>query len=117
MKTRGRRGERTRCLREDSLITLFVHGFAFASHVGRERHRPVRVEIDILAQRYNSFAVRQNLFDAQSYVVDLRRSTESHLSAWLDQTLPARRPDLFQKQELDRVIVRKSARRENPSVV
>src|SRR5438270_9014567 len=117
MKTGRRRRERARRLRENSLITLFVHRFALATDVGRERHRPARIKIDILGERYESFTIRQNLFDPQGYIVDLRRRTESHLSARLDQTFPTRRPDLFQKQELDSVIVRKSARGENASVV
>src|SRR2546430_11305511 len=117
MKTGRRRGERARRLRENSLITLFVHGFALATDVGRERHRPARIKIDIPVERYDSFAIRQNFFDPQGYIVGLRRRTESHFSARLDQTFPTSRSDFFQKQELDGAIVRKSARGENASVV
>src|SRR5947207_9222991 len=117
MKTGRRRSDRAWGLRKNSLITLVVRRVAFATDVGRERHRPARIKIDILGEHHESFTIRQNLFDPQGYIVDLRRRTESHLSAGLDQTFPTRRPDLFQKQELNSVIVRKSARGENASVV
>ena len=110
-------GQRARVLSEDSLITLVVREVAFAADVRRQRHRSVRIKIDIFGQPDDPFAVRQNFFDAQQHVVDLSRGTGSHLATGLDQTFPARGAEFLQKQKLDRVIVRKSARRQNPGVV
>ena len=105
METGGRRGERARCLGEDSLVTLAVCEVALATDVRRQRHRSVRIKIDIFVEFHHSFAVGQNFFDAQRHIVDLRRRADPHFAAGLDQTFPACRPDLFQKQKLDGVVV------------
>ena len=77
----------------------------------------MRVKIDIFIERNDSFAIGQKFFDPQLHVVDLRRRANAHFAAGFDQTFPARRSQLLQKQKVNRVIVRESARRQNPRVI
>src|SRR5437773_701503 len=49
MKTSSGRCERTRCLRENSLVTRPILSVAFASNVRRQRHRTTGMKIDIVA--------------------------------------------------------------------
>jgi len=51
------------------------------------------------------------------HVVDLCCRAQSHFAAGLDQTFPTRRSEFLQKQKLDAVVVRKSARSQNAGVV
>src|SRR5437763_15777595 len=117
METGRGRSDRARSLREHSLITLSVGGIALPSDVRRQRHRAVRINIDVFIQHNDSLAFRRNFFDPQLDVVDLRRRTDSHFPAGLHPTFPAPCSELFQKQELDRAVIRKSTRGENAGII
>src|ERR1043166_4096439 len=96
---------------EYGLIALRVSKVALPTNVRRQRHRSVRVKIDVFIEPDDSLAVSQSFFNRQRDVVDLRRRANAHFAAWLSQTFPARGSKFLQKQELDRVIVGKCARR------
>src|SRR5947209_4527821 len=101
MKTSRWRCDRARCLREDGLISIDVNEIALSPNVGRQWHRPVCVKIEIFAERDDPLAFRQNFFNAQRHVVDLRRHADARFASGFDQTFPARWSELFQKQKLD----------------
>jgi hypothetical protein len=117
VKTGSGRGKRAGRSGKNSLVTDVISLVALAPDVGRQRHQTACVKIDILIERDNALAFRQDFLDAQTYIVDLRRRADTHFSAWLDQTLPAPRANAFEKQEFNRAIARHSFRGKHSRVV
>ena len=117
MQTGCRRSDRAGCLREDRLITRVVLEIAGAANIRRQRHRAARVKIDVSTQQDNALAVRQNFFDAQNHIVDLRHRSDPHFSSRLNEAFPAPAPESFQKQELNGAVVGEPSRRQNARVV
>src|ERR1051326_3555818 len=110
MQTSRWRSDGAGLVGEYGLIALRISKVALATNVRRQRHRSVRVKIDVFIEPDDSLAVSQSFFNRQRDVVDLRRRANAHFAAWLSQTFPARGSKFLQKQKLDRVIVGNCAR-------
>src|SRR5437899_10703626 len=100
MKSRSRRGYRTRRIGEDRLIASRIVRLGVALHVWGQRHLSKRLQIDGAVEGNDSLTIRKDFANSSRDAADNRGGADLHTAPRLDQALPRIGAYGFEEEEL-----------------
>src|SRR5262245_9417568 len=117
MQTSGRRSDGPGLASKNGLVTRRVRFITRPTDIWRQGHGTTGINVDVFVELQDPLALCSNFLDLQAHIIDRRRRTNAHFSAWCNHAPPALGTETFQEQKFDPAVVRESPRRQYARVV